>query len=108
MATQSEQTTRHETSADLTLDTASLLAREEHGVSIAGRSPWYLAWRRLRRNYFALGSLVVFLLIVLACALAPVYAKHVAHTDATTNHITDTVVVGGQEKPVISAGGTYT
>ena len=36
----------------------------------------------------------VFLLIVLACALAPVYAKHVAHTDPDTNHITDSVKVG--------------
>ena len=57
---------------DLTLDTASLLASEEHEVAIVGRSPWYLAWRRLRRNYIALFSLAVFLLIVIACALAPV------------------------------------
>ena len=54
MATK-QQTTR-EAAAELTLDTASLLAQEEHGVSIAGRSPWYLAWRRLRRNYVALVS----------------------------------------------------
>src|SRR5262245_14342658 len=108
MATQSEQTTRQQTSADLSLDTASLLASEEHGVSITGRSPWYLAWRRLRRNYVALASFVIFVLIVLACALAPVYAKHVAHTDAYSNHITETVVVAGHEQPVISAGGTYT
>ena len=106
MATK-QQTTREGT-AELTLDTASLLAQEEHGFSIAGRSPWYLAWRRLRRNYVALASLALFLLIVVSCALAPVYAKHVAHSDAVTNHITEQVNVGGTVKDVISPGGTFT
>ena len=59
-----------EPATDLTLDSAALLASEEHEVSIVGRSPWYLAWRRLRRNYLALASLGVFILIVVACALA--------------------------------------
>ena len=53
-------------------DSAALIAAEEHGVPIVGRSPWYLAWRRLRRNYLALFSLAVFILIVIACTLAPV------------------------------------
>src|SRR5919205_549345 len=52
---------------ELTLDSAALLAAEEHEVAITGRSPWYLAWRRLRRNYAALASLVVFVLIVAGC-----------------------------------------
>ena len=55
--------------------------REEHERPIAGRSPWYLAWRRLRRNYVALRlALRSSSSIVVACALAPVYAHHVAHT----------------------------
>ncbi|MBW8711090.1 MAG: ABC transporter permease, partial [Mycobacterium sp.] len=61
-----------EPATELTLDSASLLAAEEHEVAIVGRSPWYLAWRRLRRNWVALVSLGVFILIVVACALAPV------------------------------------
>src|ERR1043166_3672406 len=101
MATQPQQTTRQE-GAELTLDTAALLAREEHGVSIAGRSPWYLAWRRLRRNYVALGFFVIFAIIVVSCALAPVYAHHIAHTDPDTNHVTERVKVGGQFKDVIA------
>src|SRR3954454_5427998 len=99
MATTEEHRAR-QGNAELTLDTASLLAREEHDVSIAGRSPWYLAWRRLRRNYVALASLIVFLLIVVSCALAPVYAKHVAHSDPETNHITEQVKVGGTTRDV--------
>ena len=48
-----------EPATDLTLDSPALLASEEHEVAIRGRSPWYLAWRRLRRNYVALFSLFV-------------------------------------------------
>ena len=87
-----------EPATDLTLDSASLLAAEEHEVAIVGRSPWYLAWRRLRRNWVALVSLGVFILIVLACALAPVYAKHVAHTGPNTVHAGETVIVSGKPK----------
>ncbi len=77
-----------EPATDFTLDSAALLAAEEHEVPIVGRSPTYLAWRRLRRNYVALFSLFVFFLIVLACALAPVYAHHIAHTGPNEIHAT--------------------
>ena len=55
-----------EPATELTLDSAALLAAEEHEVAIVGRSPWYLAWRRLRRNYVALFSLFIFLAIVIS------------------------------------------
>jgi peptide/nickel transport system permease protein len=106
MATKPQQTAQ-ETGAAFSLDTAAVLAEEEHGVSIAGRSPWYLAWRRLRRNYVALASLGIFIAIVVACSLAPLYAKHVAKTGPNDNHITENVSVAGNQKPVISQGGTY-
>jgi len=96
------QDTKQQTGAELSLDTAALLAREEHGISIAGRSPWYLAWRRLRRNYVAFGFLAVFVLIGVWCALAPVYANHVAHTGPDTNHLTDTVKIGDKQVPVMA------
>jgi peptide/nickel transport system permease protein len=96
-----------EPSTDLTLDSASLLAAEEHEIAIVGRSPWYLAWRRLRRNYVALFSLAVFVIIVIACALAPVYAHHVAHIGPNDTNVSGTVKVGGHEKPVISGGAVY-
>jgi len=92
---------------DLTLDTVSLLASEEHEVAIVGRSPWYLAWRRLRRNYWALGSLGVFILIVVCCSLAPVYARHVAHTGPNIEHASEQVRVSGKLRPVISGGAVY-
>src|SRR5262245_65874076 len=89
------------------VDTAAALAAEEHEVAIQGRSPWYLAWRRLRRNYVALAFLGVFVLIVVCCALAPLYSKYVAHTGPNTTHIDETVRVDGKPTQVISGGGSY-
>jgi len=90
---------------DFTLDTASELAGLEAGP-IEGRSPWYLAWRRLRRNYVALSALILFVLIVVACAFAPWYAENVAGTGPNETHLTDKVVSDGKTVEVISAGGT--
>jgi peptide/nickel transport system permease protein len=107
MATQANPT-KNQDSTEFTLDTAAELAADEHGgATIQGRSPWFLAWRRIRRNYVALAALFLFVLILVACASAPLYAKHVAHTTPEANHITDVVNVSGKEVPVISAGGTY-
>jgi peptide/nickel transport system permease protein len=96
-----------EPATELTLDSAAVLAAEEHEVAIVGRSPWYLAWRRLRRNYVALASLGVFVAIVAACALAPVYAHHVAHTGPTDTHVDENVMVNGKPTPVIGGGAHY-
>jgi peptide/nickel transport system permease protein len=96
-----------EPATDLTFDSAALLASEEHEVTIVGRSPWYLAWRRLRRNWLALFSLGVFFLIVIACALAPVYAHHVAHTGPNEVHVGEKVRVDGKLKDVIGGGSFY-
>jgi peptide/nickel transport system permease protein len=54
--------------------------------------------RAFLRNRVALAFGVLFVAIVLACLLAPVYAKDVAHTGPNDNHITDTVNVGGTLK----------
>jgi peptide/nickel transport system permease protein len=105
MATKPEQTAQ-ETGAAFSLDTPAVLA-EEHTGEITGRSPWFLAWRRLRRNYVALIFFGIFVVIVAACFMAPLYANHVAHTGPNDNHITDNVNVGGHLKPVISQGGTF-
>ena len=96
-----------EPATDFTLDSPALLAAEEHEVPIVGRSPTYLAWRRLRRNYVALFSLLVFVLIVVCCALAPVYAHHVAHTGPNEIHATEHVRVDGNDRQVVGGGSYY-
>ena len=84
------------TETEFTLDTAAELAAEESSAVIRGRSPWYLAWRRLRRNYVAFAFLALFVLIVVACILAPLYAHHVAHTGPSNTHVLDTITVHGK------------
>jgi peptide/nickel transport system permease protein len=93
------------TETEFTLDTAAELAAEESGAVIRGRSPWYLAWRRLRRNYVAFAFLGLFVLIVVACILAPLYAHHVAHTGPNNTHVLDTITVHGKQIDVVSKGG---
>lgn len=93
-----------ESTTDFTLDSAAALAADEQG-EIEGKSPWLLAWRRLRRNYVALGFLVLFIVIVLLCAFAGQYAKHVAHTGPNDNHLGETFPKDGEQVPVVSKGG---
>jgi peptide/nickel transport system permease protein len=50
---------------------------------IEGRSPWVLAWRRLRQDKVAVASLIVILLLALLAILAPVIAAWVGHPPNT-------------------------
>ena len=73
---------------------------------VAGRSPWALAWRRLRRNRIALGG---------ARALhrdrgsraSPRRStpNHIAHTDPFENNLNGTTIVNGKEVPLMQQGG---
>ena len=74
--------------------------------TLGGRSPWQLAGVRLRRNRFAVLFGVLFLLIVVFCLAAPLWADHVAHTGPNQNHITDKILVGGQLTDVVAPDGT--
>jgi len=59
----------------------------------------------LLRNRIALAALVVFLLIVVASFLAPVYARHIAHTDPFSSNLSGTTVVDGKRVGVLQQGG---
>jgi peptide/nickel transport system permease protein len=93
-----------ESTTDFTLDSAAALAADEQG-EIEGKSPWLLAWRRLRRNYVALASLGVFVLIVVACLLAGQYAEHVAKTGPNEGHLGETFTRDGKQVQIVSKGG---
>jgi len=67
--------------------------------------PWAIAWRRLRRNYLALFALAVFLIIVICCLLAPVWAHHVAHTGPNQTHTLEKLHEGGETKEVVEVTG---
>jgi peptide/nickel transport system permease protein len=61
--------------------------------------------RTVLRNRVALAFGALFVVIVLACLLAPVYANDIAHTGPNDNHITETVSVGGKQVDVVSPTG---
>ncbi|MEI8057690.1 MAG: ABC transporter permease [Actinomycetes bacterium] len=63
--------------------------------------PWRTAWRDVRRNKVAVGSLVVLFIIIAACLAAPWYADHVMHLDAFSSNINGTYLVNGVPKPVL-------
>jgi peptide/nickel transport system permease protein len=93
-----------ESTTDFSLDPAAALAADEGGA-IEGKSPWLLAWRRLRRNYVALGFLALFVLIVIACALAGPYAHHIAKSGPNDNHLGESFVRDGKQVQIVSKGG---
>jgi peptide/nickel transport system permease protein len=72
---------------------------------LAGAGPYRLALRRLRRDRTALAFGALFVVIVALCLAAPLYARDVAHTGPTANHVTETVNVGGKAEDVVSLDG---
>ncbi|HEU4393058.1 MAG TPA: ABC transporter permease [Solirubrobacterales bacterium] len=74
-------------------------------MSAEGHSPWYLAYRRLRRNRLALASLALFVLIVAFVLAAPLWANHVADTGPNTTHTTEKISVDGEQREVVSIEG---
>jgi peptide/nickel transport system permease protein len=77
----------------------------EAGHHAPAIGPWKLALRRLRRNKLAIAFLVLFILLVAACLLAPVYSSDVAHIGPNTNNVTGTINVGGKSENVVSVTG---
>jgi peptide/nickel transport system permease protein len=77
-------------------------ADREH---VHGVGPWRLGLRRLRRNKVAIAFGVLFVLLVLACLAAPLWANKVAHTGPTENHLSDTITIDGKKTNVVGLDG---
>jgi peptide/nickel transport system permease protein len=77
----------------------------EGGRPAAGVGPYRAAARRLRHDRTALAFGALFVAIVLLCLAAPLYARDVAHTGPNTNHVTDTVRIGGKLEDVVAPDG---
>ncbi|HXS46803.1 MAG TPA: ABC transporter permease [Solirubrobacterales bacterium] len=69
------------------------------------RSPWYLAYRRLRRNRTALAFAALFALIALFVLAAPLWANNVADTGPNATHTLDKVEVDGEAREVVNREG---
>lgn len=55
------------------------------------------------RDPAAVSALTVLVLIVVACCLAPAYARYVSETDPFHSNINGTVVIDGVEEPVLAS-----
>jgi hypothetical protein len=75
--------------------------------AIAGRNPWALAARRLWRNRIAMAALLLFLVIVVLCLAAPLYANNVAHVNPFPPNLNGHTVVNGHVVPVMQRGGGH-
>ena len=80
----------------------SPIGPDGRGDEPAGAAPWRLALSRLRHNRPALFALAGLTLVVLACVLAPVFAAHVADTNAFDSNLTGTTTIDGRVVPVIA------
>ncbi len=72
---------------------------------MSGRSPWYLAYRRLRRNRVALAFGALFVAIVVFVLAAPLWADDVAHTTPNATHTLEKVDVGDEKREVVDREG---
>jgi peptide/nickel transport system permease protein len=61
------------------VDATGAVPDNAEGKAIEGRSPWLLAWQRLRRDRVAMISLVVIVLIVLMAIFAPLATTLTGH-----------------------------
>jgi peptide/nickel transport system permease protein len=73
--------------------------------AVVGRNPWALAARRLWRNRVAMAALLLFLVIVVMCLAAPLYAHDVAHVNPFAPNLNGHTVVNGKAVPVMEQGG---
>jgi peptide/nickel transport system permease protein len=73
--------------------------------AVVGRNPWALGARRLWRNRIAMAALLLFLVIVVMCLAAPLYAHYVAHVNPFQPNLNGHTVVNGKVVPVMQQGG---
>ena len=94
-----------EPATETTLQGPAAWEQEAEKEHVHGLGPWKLGLRRLRRNKVALLFGLLFILLILACAAAPLWADNVAKTTANENHLTDVIKVGGEDKNVVGLDG---
>ena len=68
-----------------------------------GRGAWATALRKLGSDGAAMLALLFFLLIVVLCLLAPVYATYIAKTDPFRSNLSGKIELGGKTVPIMEA-----
>jgi peptide/nickel transport system permease protein len=67
------------------------------GMERPAMGPWARAGLKLWSDKAAMAALSLFLLIVLVCLLAPLYASQIAHTDPFTSTIDGEITINGEQ-----------
>jgi peptide/nickel transport system permease protein len=94
-----------EPATETTLQGPAAWEEQAERERVHGLGPWRLGVRRLRRNKVALLFGLLFILLVAACAAAPIWANEVAKTTPTANHLSDVIQVDGEDKNVVGLDG---
>lgn len=94
-----------EPATETTLQGPAAWEEEAVRADVHGMGPWKLGLRRLRRNKVALFFGFLFILLIVVCAAAPLWADNVAKTGPTTGHLTDVIQVDGKDVNVVGLDG---
>ncbi|HET8823022.1 MAG TPA: ABC transporter permease [Thermoleophilaceae bacterium] len=94
-----------EPATETTLQGPAAWGEQAEKERVHGLGPWRLGLRRLRRNKVALLFGFLFILLVLVCAAAPLWADNIAKTGPTDGHLSDTITVNGEQKNVVGLDG---
>src|SRR5262245_37215476 len=77
------------------------LVASDQSSAPAGRGPWATALRKLRDDRAAMAALLLFLVIIALCLLAPLYAMYVAKTEPFRSNLSGHITVDGESVPVM-------
>jgi peptide/nickel transport system permease protein len=94
-----------EPATETTLQGPAAWEEEAERERVHGLGPWKLGLRRLRRNKVALFFGFLFIVLVLACVAAPIWANEVAKTTPESNHLSDVIKVDGKDVNVVGLDG---
>jgi len=68
-----------------------------------GGGPWRVAFARLREDRAAMVAAFVLAVLVIFCAMAPLYARYVARTDPFRPNLDGSVVIDGKTLDILQA-----
>ena len=86
-------------------DAEAVLDQATEQETTAGLGPGKLALRRLRRNKVALAFGLLFVVLVGAALVAPIWANQIADTGPNNTHLTDTIKIDGKDVNVVEFDG---
>jgi peptide/nickel transport system permease protein len=68
--------------------------------------PWAAGFTKLLRDKVAMVAAAVLVIVVAACAVAPIYAQYVAQSDPFSSNLDGSITVGGQSVDIMQSADT--